>query len=583
MGDLLRRRWPACCSWWAFVLVFPRVALAHPGGVTETLRPSPALASVCCSHWSGVLPPVSRCVTTRLVNTVLLSTVAERYLLHLGSLQRRRVTGSTMTPGSKRTLGNDAAAAAAAHRRRTMASQDTGGSTAAPFAPSSRVPPARSAPSGAGTPARGRAFSDADVDAIVTAFLVAQTRNGRTLTDADVDAVASVLVKRLEEGALSEARIKGGVVEPVAEAATTSVQEALAAFEARQPKPEDLAKLVSDPVIEEVKKGPPGAQKPLKYTEMSRGQIRAAIKEAVPPTAFRQAEQAVIKQRVLILASSPAARGDVLTHLVPPTAHGSANNVYVGANSYRITLGVMQVILTAAHASGDTPEVFRDWVRVVAEDQSQRHLSFVSVARGGRHYVRADGRISLCALIIYFLMHKGREGVYIRLLHPEATKPEAAAASGHDYYAFEASLVVCEGGIFVDGGEQRTATKVVRGCLIQRARTVFYEFAKDKEFPAPVLAAVAETLRIMIQDVDFDWQAKSLPDHVGSITSGPRAWRLLLPRTDTRIKADRELESATIAEMELLDEVDDDAVDAAAVAADSAFSFGDDDFGIMPM
>lgn len=487
---------------------------------------------------------------------------------------------NAMSPG-KRPLSNDATAAG--RRRRLMAGQAAGGSTSVPYGSPSGSQAADNGTTNGEAPGAGRKFSDSDVDAIVTAFLCAQTRNGRTLTDADVELVAGVVCKRLEEGALSAERIKQNLVEPVAEAASTSVDEAVSAYEARHPNTADLAKMVSGPVVEAVKKTIPAPSKPLKYTEMSKPQLRAAIKELVPPSVLRQAEHAIIKQRVLALASSPSARGDVLTQLAPPTAHGSKNNTYVWANGYRITLGVMQYILSASHASGDPPEVFREWTQVAADDRSQRHSCFVGFARGGRHDVRADGRVSLYKLIIYFLMLKLREGVYIKLLSPNANKPEVEAASGHAYYSFETSMVVCEGGIFLDDGEQRTAVKVVRGCLIQRARTVFYEFVKDKDFPFPVLAAVAETMRIMIQDVDFDWHAKTLPDHVGSLTSGPRAWRLLLPRADTRTRVNQELEAATNAEMDLLDDLDEEAVDAAALSAESAFGLEEEDFGILPM
>lgn len=486
-----------------------------------------------------------------------------------------------MAPGSKRPLNTDGAAAA--RRRRLMAAQAAPAAPAvgsSPDAAEATLPGPADAGYGATSGAR-RAFTDADAEAIVAAFMVAQTRNGRTLSDADVESVAGVMCRKLEEGALSAARFKENLVEPVADAAATSVEESLSAFEARQPNPEDLAKMVADPVVAEVKRAIPPPPKPLEYTEMTKGQLRAAINEAVPPSALRKAEHGVIKQRVLAMSVNPVAKGDVLTQLTPPIANGNGNNKYVWAHAYRITLGVMQVILNAAHASGNAPEVFRDWTQITADDQSPRHACFVAVARGGRHDVRADGRKALYVQIIYFLMHKERDGVHIKLLHPDAVKPDSASAKGDDYYAIETSIAVCEGGVFKAGQDQRVAFKVVRSCLIQKARSIFYEFIKDKDFSAPVLVAVAETLRVMILDDEFDWHQKAIRDHVGTRTSGPRAWRLLLPREETCSKIDKDLETATNAQMDLLDEIDVPPVEAAADAAEDAFGFGDDDFGIM--
>lgn len=443
-------------------------------------------------------------------------------------------------------------------------------------------PPAAPAESNAPSLGPGRTFSDADADALAAALLRAQASSARTLTDADVEAVSNVTNKKLEEGALSTASIKERLVEPVADAAGTSVGEALSSFEARQPNPADLAKAISDPVVEEVKKAIPAPPEPLKYTEMNKAQNREAIKAAVPPTAMRKVEHVVIKQRMRILASTPTANGDVLTQLCPPTAHSLKNNSYVCGDGYRITLGVMQVILTAAHASGQAPEILRDWTKVSAMDKSHRHACFVAAARGGRHDVRADGRMSLYVNIVYYLMHAHREGVYIKLLNPDAAEPEASQAAGNAYYAYEAASVVCESGTFTGKPDQRIATKVTRGCLIQKARTIFYEFVKDNEVPPATQVVIADTLRIMILDVEFDWHAKTRPDYVGTAPSGPCAWRLLLPRPGTMNNKNQDLEKATVAEMDMLDAVDDDAVDAAAAADEDAFGFGDDDFGIMP-
>lgn len=156
-----------------------------------------------------------------------------------------------MAPGSKRPLGSDGVAAA--RRRRLMAAAASGGSTT----PLNATPPSSPAPGNGATSGAGRTFSDADVDAIVGAFLVAQTSNGRNLTDADAEAVAGVVCKKLEEGALSARRVTEALVDPVADAAATSVDKALSAFEARQPSPANLAKMISDPVVEEVKRAMP--------------------------------------------------------------------------------------------------------------------------------------------------------------------------------------------------------------------------------------------------------------------------------------------------------------------------------------
>lgn len=195
--------------------------------------------------------------------------------------------------------------------------------------------------------------------------------------------------------------------------------------------------------------------------------------------------------------------------------------------------------------------------------------------------MRADGRYALYVCVIYFLMHAERDGVYIKIINEEAEKPESSQALGNAYFAYETSISVCEGGKFTGVAGQRTATKVTRGCLIQLARHIMYQFVNDKDAGPNVLVPVAETIRLMILDKDFDWHASTSVEHVGNKTSCPCAWRLLLPRFETQRKANKAVQTATTGEMDMLDAVAGESVEPMDVG--EGLNWGDDDFGIMPM
>lgn len=583
-----------CATSWALrartcgkVAAGPLIALpAHPGGhgarlrVAGAERPTPGRASG-LPHRSppqrAPLPSPPSCSPP--TNHPLTSAYSTAPPQFARAHYRRTLPPllAVMPIASKRALtGEDAPDG----RRRRPSGSPGAGSSTTPLTPAGAVGATPGAAAGAGAAGAGRTLTNADLNAIVAAILRSGTRSGRSLTDADVEAVADALNERLEDGALSKARVTANIIDPVADSVTIAFDDSLATYEARQPTPAVLAKMVSDPVIEQVKKATPGPPPPIKYTDMTKTELRAAINLAASPAALRQAERSVIKQRILMLAVNPIEKGDTLTQLVPPTARGDENNVHAWTNGFRITLGVMQVVLTRCHLQGDVPEVFRDWTKVTADDPSPRHAAFVAVARGGRHDVRADGRLAMYNIIMYYLRHVGRNGVYIKMLVPDGDKPEASSSLGHAYYSYESCLAVCDGGKFTGNAGQRIAHKVTRGCLIQKMRKILYEFIQAKDMTLEVLAAAAGTVRLMIMDEDFDWNASSPPDHVGDVTSGPCAWRLLLPREDTQIKANKKLQAATTAEMDMLDAADEEPVNPAI--ADEGLGW-DEDFGIIPM
>lgn len=81
--------------------------------------------------------------------------------------------------------------------------------------------------------------------------------------------------------------------------------------------------------------------------------------------------------------------------------------------------------------------------------------------------------------------------------------------------------------------------EVASGCLVEDSIFVLEAYVTCTVAPGDaILTVVGDKLRVMDNDNEFDWNSSESPDRVGSVISGPDAWRLLLLRKSTREKID---------------------------------------------
>lgn len=269
--------------------------------------------------------------------------------------------------------------------------------------------------------------------------------------------------------------------------------------------------------------------------------VSHAIYRAVPTAVFLRAKHDAVTKSILALADDPEAHGDVATHLVRVFGRRS-RNAWVDHQADKMTLDIMQLIVNRLREvnAEQLPAVFQGWTVAVGDDGSRRNKAF-------KLYVIeriASGRSWLLRLmynaVLYYVVNRDRDHVDISMCYPDEDEPDATRALGHKHYAYSKQMVIgpaarINGEENAPVGTDGSTVQEVQGCLVQDSDLMLKAYLTTSAVFSPgVVAALANMLRGIIIDLDFDWHFVPSPDQTVDVTEGPNAWRLLLPRLSTR-------------------------------------------------
>lgn len=258
-----------------------------------------------------------------------------------------------------------------------------------------------------------------------------------------------------------------------------------------------------------------------------------------------------LKKNFMRLSADPASRGDVITPLVPPEYRGPDKNAWVCQQADAIVGDVMQDILDRMHArqGGAIHEVFRGYTTVNKDNLGRRDEALQLCVMRRQVDGRSMFRRVLYNAVLYHVDNRDGVNVDIVMCYPDVDNPDANDAVGSKHYAYSKKMLIGATNRHFgneDGDRNGTteATRAgtvreVRGCLVQDSVSILeafvsYPIAADDA----TLPVFADQLREMVMDETFEWNSRLAPDRVGSVISGPGAWRLLLPRQTTREKID---------------------------------------------
>lgn len=289
----------------------------------------------------------------------------------------------------------------------------------------------------------------------------------------------------------------------------------------------------------------------MSYEGVPVARIFEEIDAAVPEELFLNAHTDAVIAGINRLANDPDAQGDVLTQLTRPRTRCPGSNEWAHVQADNIMLRMMQIIIDKTHASseGESPAIFRDWVVVSRMDGSHRHLVFKMYVIRKLKRRRSLLQRSLYYSFLYYLFHREENNVSIRLLFPDAERPRPSNARRHRYFAYIKKRVVGRSARVTDtddedvpAGPDGSALHVLRECLFETAHTALNIFMGTlQQLNSGAVFAVANCLRELVTDESFEWHALTPVDHQGLFISGPRAFRLLLPRPSTRERLERHM------------------------------------------
>lgn len=285
----------------------------------------------------------------------------------------------------------------------------------------------------------------------------------------------------------------------------------------------------------------------MSYEDVDVPRICEEIDAALNDGVFQNAKAIAIVESIYRQAADPAARGDVVTQLTRPRHRGPSNNEWVHAQADLMMLRMMQIILDKAHAAeGDPPNVFKNWTVVSSLDLSRRHLVFKLYVNRRLKRDRSVLRRVLYHAVLYYLFHSGEDEVHIRVRHPAADEPRPSEASGSRYFSYTKKRLVGPSARVTDTDDEDVPCRtdgshvqILHGCLFGTANNVLQRYLCTlQDVDGAAVFFLAKLLRELVMDTTFDWHALTSPEHQGVVTSGPCAYRLLLPRRSTREKMD---------------------------------------------
>lgn len=285
----------------------------------------------------------------------------------------------------------------------------------------------------------------------------------------------------------------------------------------------------------------------MSYEDVAVPRICEEIDAALSDGVFQSAKAVATVESIHRQAANLGARGDVVTQLTRPRNRGPSHNEWVHGHADVMMLRMMQIILDETHAAErDPPNVFKDWLVVSRQDPSRRHLVFKLYVNRRLKRDRSVLRRVLYHSVLYYLFHSEEDEVDIRLRFPAAEEPQASEANGHHFFSYTKKRLVGPSARVTDtddedvpGRADGSHVQIMHECLFRTANDVLkYYLRTMQDVDSGAVFFLAKLLRELVTDTSFDWHALTSPDHQGLFTSGPRAYRLLLPRQSTREKID---------------------------------------------
>lgn len=333
-------------------------------------------------------------------------------------------------------------------------------------------------------------------------------------------------------------------------------------------------------------------------------EIRAATAHAFPTKLVRKVYAKMLSARVLALSVLVSACGDVITPLFPPACKLPTSDPFVLDNFNKVLLSVLQGLYVAIKATGRVPEVLQGKGFVQSTMIDAVDEACLSQLRTFMNDGRAAARAFFYRFIGYFLMNVSPK-VYIRLVHPTASEPDACDAEGSDFFAVEtchvgsATGVVSSflpsvaaapsapgpsGGTFASVRSAGAGTSVLgwkqvvtrdigtdssftsaagiyyphvagerlikrRDCCYRMARGLVHHLLKGNvKLDAAVIKLIALCLRLIITGPAIMWTAADGSPHGHTEADGPCKWWLLIPRLTTRASLDVRVQTLTTEE-----------------------------------
>lgn len=341
------------------------------------------------------------------------------------------------------------------------------------------------------------------------------------------------------------------IIEPIRAALADAVVLLKGAF----PEMAEVAAAVTVPVVGAVYAAAAQAAGPvqvsLPWEQMSMDQLRTELNRGAPWRILRPVDIEVINRCIPLLA---AESWDVISALCPQARRGPGSNQFPHRGADRMAYTTMKTVKHKVFSSVTVRTICNDWISISASDKSLRHQAYLAHSRNSRNDGRSRVRRMGYKCLWYACEIRNRPGVDIKMQHPNSAQPLPSQAAGNVYFPYDRSVTVCASGL-LDPVEvhQRTAVLKTTGCLIGDAQLLLNEYARTTNpWSDDTLMAVASNMRIIIEDTAFNWKELCPPHNVGTRTSGPGFWRLLLPRLTTRVDSSVEVQTMTEENVDLL-------------------------------
>lgn len=365
----------------------------------------------------------------------------------------------------------------------------------------------------------------------------------------------------------------------------------------------DVAALLADKLLPKIEAmlHSSSAAKHVSWQNRPVEEIRAATARAFPTKLVRKVYAKMLSARVLALSILVSASGDVITPLFPPACKLPTSDPFVLDNFNKVLLSILQGLYVAVKASGRVPDVLEGKGFVQSTLLDAVDEACLSQLRTFMNDGRAAARAFFYRFIGYFLMNVSPK-VYIRLVYPTASEPEASEAEGSDFFAVEtchvgsATGVVSlfrapgapapsapgpSGGTFTsvrsagtgsgllgwnqvvtrDIGTDSSFTSAAgiyyphvagerlvkrRDCCYRMARGLVHHLLKGNvKLEAAVIKLIALCLRLIISGPAITWTAADGRPHDHTEAVGPCKWWLLIPRLTTRASLDVRVQTLT--------------------------------------
>jgi len=309
---------------------------------------------------------------------------------------------------------------------------------------------------------------------------------------------------------------------------------------------------------------------------MSTQELRTAVNSVFTTAKIRGVHAASLMRRILALLNDPSASGVFITFNFPPVHKVADYWTVIHFNKVVYFVYHTLLVENGALPVDKQPHIIRGRSNFNPTSINRVDDAALSVTRNTIN----DGRSTTRGIFFAKLAASFEEGSTCEQPFPDAAMPEPSEAAGHQYFAYEMTLLVSDNGEIpagcgaagavadpgdgagtggaADGSETDVRLlppglhRVKRtGCLVNLAKLMLQALVRSAHiFDERVLFAVACSLRLVITSDDKSWMTLSRSQVENA--RGPCCWATMLPRLSRRVEMRVEIHTMSPEEREAL-------------------------------